>query len=87
MMQLGKCFGMVFFSFIFLKGFFLFCWGGGGVGLEDVFLGLRKSARLEALHSVRVVCLFVCLLEESDERASCGSNRQDGGAAVSAHVV
>jgi hypothetical protein len=69
MMQLGKCFGMVFFSFIFLKGFFLFCWGGGGVGLEDVFLGLRKSARLEALHSVRVVCLFVCLRRAMSEQA------------------
>jgi hypothetical protein len=55
--------------------------------VEDVFLGLGKLARIEALHSVRVVCLLVCLLEESDERASCGSNRQDGGAAVSAHVV
>jgi hypothetical protein len=78
-----------FFSFIFLKEFFWFCGGGGGggVGLEDVFLGLGKLARIEALHSVRVVCLLVCLLEESDERASCGSNRQDGGAAVSAHVV
>ncbi len=85
MMQLGKSFGMGFFFFIFLKGFFFLL--GGGVGLEDVFLGLRKLARTEALHSVRVVCLLVCLLEESDERASCGSNRQDGGAAVSAHVV
>lgn len=80
MMQLAKCFGMGFFFLFVLLGV-------GGVGLEDVFLGLRKLARIEALHSVSIVCLLVCLLEESDERASCGSNRQDGGAAVLAHVV
>ncbi len=86
MMQFGELFGMVFFFFfIFERDFFLFC--RGGVELEDVFLGLRKLATIEALHSVRVVCLFVSLLDESDERASCGRNRQDGGAALSAHVV
>jgi hypothetical protein len=78
MMQLGKCFGMGLFYFIFLKGFvFVFCWGvGGGGWLEDVFLGLRKLARNEALHSVRVVC-FSCWRRAMSEQAAEATGKME----------
>jgi len=56
--------------------FFCFAGVGGGAGLEDVFLGLRKLARTEALHSVRVVC-FSCWRRAMSEQAAEATGKME----------